>query len=181
MATSAGNARTPQSVGSKPDPSALLTPETAVSWIMNREVVSVRPDFLLTSLEGLLVSQDLSRVPVIDDSGKLLGVVSKTDLVTHHLDKGDAGQEAQARVAGRRGVRQQVPAGFHQDEESGDTVAEVMCQTVLTVTQETSIARAAELMAVHKVHGLPVVGADGKVIGWLSSLDILSWVAGINS
>ena len=49
---------------------------------------------------------------------------------------------------------------------------------VLTVTPETTIAHAAELMAVHRVHGLPVV-EKRKVIGWVSTLDILSWVAGL--
>lgn len=163
-------------VGRGPIQTEMLDPNTAVSWIMSHEVVSVRPELLLTSLEALLVSQDLSRVPVIDEEGTLMGVVSKTDLVTHHLDRGDSGSKIPARVASRHGIRQLIPPGFQVDGEHVDTVADVMCQTVLTVTEGTSIARAAEVMAVHRVHGLPVV-AHSKVIGWVSALDILAWVA----
>lgn len=157
----------------------LLDPETAVSWIMNREVVSVRPDLSLRSLESLLISQDLSRVPVIDETGMLLGVVSKTDLVAHHLDQGDSLDEPPVRRPEREGSHATNPLGHHAQVEIPDTVAEVMCQTVLTVTPETTIARAAEVMAVHRVHGLPVLGPSREVIGWISTLDILSWVSGL--
>ena len=161
-----------------PSESELLDAEMAVSWVMSREVVSVRPDLLLTSLESLLITQDLSRVPVIDDAGTLLGIVSKTDLVTLHMDQADAVDVPPARIPGRKGARQTIP-GFHTDAENGETVTDVMCQTVLTVGEQTTIARAAELMAVHRVHGLPVVAPNARVIGWISALDIVSWVAGI--
>ncbi len=161
------------------DATGLLDPETAVSWIMNREVVSVRPDLSLRSLESLLISQDLSRVPVIDETGMLLGVVSKTDLVAHHLDQGDSVDEAPVRRPERQTSQPINPPISQSQVENPDTVAEVMCQTVLTVTPETTIARAAEVMAVHRVHGLPVVGPKRAVIGWISTLDILSWVSGL--
>ena len=174
MAPSAKDVRTPPSVrGQTSAGDVPLDPGVAVSWIMNPEVVAVRPDMLLTSLESLLVSQDLSRVPVIDKAGELVGVISKTDLITHHLDQVEDAERPTMRT------RPPIPPGFHPDVETGDTVADVMCQTVLSVTPETTIARAAELMAVHQVHGLPVVGNDRKVIGWLSTLDVLSWVAGL--
>jgi len=170
--------RATKPVRSASDRSALLDPETAVSWIMNREVVSVRPDMSLRSLESLFISQDLSRVPVIDETGTLLGVVSKTDLVAHHLDQGDAIDEPPVRRPERQSPRATGPSSFHSQVELTDTVAEVMCQTVLSISPETTIARAAEVMAVHRVHGLPVVAAN-RVVGWVSSLDILSWVSGL--
>jgi CBS domain-containing protein len=155
---------------------SLLDPEIGVSWILNREVISVRPDLSLNSLESLLVGQDLSRVPVVDEDGLLVGVVSKTDLVAHHYDQGDT-EETPVPVPGRR-RDPPPPVGFHTHVEDPMTVSDLMCQTVLTVTPETTIAHAAELMAVHRVHGLPVV-EKRKVIGWVSTLDILSWVAGL--
>jgi len=179
MEATTGGERTTKPNRRAGEGSGLLDPETAVSWIMNREVVSVRPDLSLRSLESLLISQDLSRVPVIDETGMLLGVVSKTDLVAHHLDQGDSVDEPPVRRPERQSSRATNPPTFHSQVENPDTVAEVMCQTVLTVTAETTIARAAEVMAVHRVHGLPVVGSDRMVIGWVSTLDILSWVSGL--
>jgi acetoin utilization protein AcuB len=146
---------------------ALLDPEIPVSWVMNREVASVPPDLSLSSLESMLVAQDLSRVPVIDSTGVLVGIVSKTDLLTHHFDEGDTMELSPA------------PFGFHTQMEDRTSVADVMSQVVVTVSQDSTIARAAELMAVNQVHGLPVVGPDRSVIGWVSTLDILSWVAGL--
>ena len=173
-----GNVPGGKSLVLSPDRAELLDPDMPVSWAMNREVISVQPDLLLTSLENLFVSQDLSRVPVIDDAGVLLGIVSKTDLVTHHLDEGDSVDHRIAGMPDREGVRR-VGAGFHMDTENGDTVADLMCQTVVTVTEDTTIGRAAELMAVNRVHGLPVVAVGGEVIGWISALDVVSWVAGV--
>ena len=173
-----GGERMTKPIRSAADGTGLLDPETAVSWIMNREVVSVRPDISLRSLESLLISQDLSRVPVIDETGTLLGVVSKTDLVAHHLDQGDAVDEPPVRRPERQSGRATGPAPFHSQVELPDTVAEVMCQTVLTIAPDTTIGRAAEVMAVNRVHGLPVV-ATNRVVGWISTLDILSWVSGL--
>jgi CBS domain-containing protein len=173
MGTIVGDACMQKQIKTGSDGRAPLHSDTVVSWIMNREVMSVLPDLSLTSLESLFVSQDLSRVPVVDDSGLLIGVVSKTDLVAHHLDQGDARAEPRTPALDRLGSYSVV--GLHL--ESCDTVADIMSQSVLTVTQETTIARAAELMVVNRVHGLPVVVSGGKVIGWISSLDILSWVA----
>ena len=118
-------------------------------------------------------------MPVIDETGMLLGVVSKTDLVAHHLDQGDSVDEPPVRRPERQSSRATNSPTFHAQVENPDTVAEVMCQTVLTVTEETTIARAAEVMAVHRVHGLPVIGPNRTVIGWVSTLDILSWVSGL--
>ncbi len=175
-----GGERMSKPIRTAGDRSGALDPDTAVSWIMNPEVVSVRPDLSLRSLEALLILQDLSRVPVIDETGALMGVVSKTDLVAHHLDQGDAVDEPPVRRPERQSPRATGPASYHSQVELADTVAEVMCQTVLTVSPETTITRAAEMMAVHRVHGLPVVSAN-RVVGWLSSLDVLSWVAGLTS
>jgi len=35
------------------------------------------------------------------------------------------------------------------------------------------------VMAVNRVHGLPVLSPQRTVVGWVSTLDILSWVAGL--
>jgi acetoin utilization protein AcuB len=168
MQTLTSEPRTKRTGGVRADgQTSLLDPEIAVSWIMNREVASVPPDLSLNSLESMLVAQDLSRVPVIDSDGVLVGIVSKTDLLAHHFDEGDTGEISPA------------PFGFHTQLEDRTSVADVMSQVVVTVNQDSTIARAAELMAVHRVHGLPVVGPDQSVIGWVSTLDILSWVAGL--
>jgi len=157
----------------------LLDPDTAVSWIMNREVITVRPDLSLEGLEEMLIAQDLSRVPVVDKAGTLIGIVSKTDLLAFRHDEGDRLEPEPVKLSARRGVKYQPGPGFHETEEGRMFVSDIMHTEVLTVTPETPLARAAEVMAVNRVHGLPVLSPQRTVVGWVSTLDILSWVAGL--
>src|SRR5215471_5981941 len=64
--------------GSGPEKSADLTP---VSEIMAKDVVAVRPELRVEDLEELLLARGISGAPVIDDAGRPIGMVSKTDLV----------------------------------------------------------------------------------------------------
>ena len=52
-------------------------------------------------------------------------------------------------------------------------VADVMTRQVITVTQDSSLAEAVELMLQHRISGLPVIDADGRVFGMLSEGDLL--------
>jgi CBS domain-containing protein len=158
----------------------LLDPDTAVSWIMNREVITVPPDLSLEGLEEMLIAQDLSRVPVVDKAGTLIGIVSKTDLLAFRHDEGDRLEPEPVKLSARRGVKYTPGPGFHETDEGRMFVSDIMHTEVLTVTPETTLARAAELMAVNRVHGLPVLSPQRTVVGWVSTLDILSWVAGLS-
>ena len=162
-----------------PKEPGLLDPDTAVSWIMNREVITVRPDLTLESLEEMLLTQDLSRVPVVDRESKLVGIVSKTDLLAFRHDEGDRLEPEPVKLSARRGVKYTPGPGFHESDEGRMFVSDIMHTEVLTVTPETPVARAAEVMAVNRVHGLPVISPQRTVVGWVSTLDILSWVAGL--
>jgi len=157
----------------------LLDPDTAVSWIMNREVITVSPDLSLTGLEEMLIAQDLSRVPVVDKAGTLIGIVSKTDLLAFRHEEGDRLEPEPVKLSARRGVKYTPGPGFHETDEGSLFVSDIMHTEVLTVTPETPVSRAAEVMAVNRVHGLPVLSPQRTVVGWISTLDILSWVAGL--
>ncbi len=57
-------------------------------------------------------------------------------------------------------------------------VAELMTPLAFTLREDDPLSRAAAVMSVERVHHLPVVAADGRVVGILSSLDFARWVAG---
>ena len=121
----------------------------AVSEIMSREVVTVAPEMDLDSLATLLIERSLSRVPVADGFGWLVGIVSKTDLIEDR----------------QRGAR------------SG-TVADIMVDSVLSLCESATILEAAGLLASNNVHGAPVVTPSGTLVGYLSAMDVLAWLAG---
>jgi predicted transcriptional regulator len=132
--------------GSEPGKSADLTP---VSEIMAKDVVAVRPELRVEDLEELLLSRGISGAPVIDDAGKPIGMVSKTDLVRRRDAAGD----------------------------SATRVRDIMMRTAFCLSEGESIARAAGLMAFEGVHRVPVVGSRGMVTGMISPLDIMRWLA----
>jgi len=119
---------------------------TPVSRIMSLNVHCVTEDVTLAALASCLIDGGMSGVPVVDERGKPVGVVSKTDLLRH-------GVTPSARVKS------------------------IMTPLSFTVHEDQSISKAAALMAYEGIHRLPVVDERGTVVGLLSSLDILHWLA----
>jgi CBS domain-containing protein len=122
---------------------------TALSQIMTRNVACIVPDLGIGELGTLLLDRNISAAPVVDAYGRPIGVVSKTDLVRY----------------------------YHDDGGTDATVADVMMPMAFTLTEDAPIAYAAALMAVEDVHHLPIVAGDGRVVGIISALDIVRWLA----
>jgi CBS domain-containing protein len=120
-----------------------------VSEIMSRDVVVVTPDTDIDDFEDLLLKNGISGAPVVDERGRPIGIVSKTDLVHR---KGTPNFE-------------------------GLKVKNIMMRTAYCVAENEPISRAAGLMAYEAVHRLPVVGQEGTVIGVISPLDVMRWLA----
>lgn len=149
-----------------------------VTSIMTRDVLHVRPDVSLESLTELLLRTGLSRVPVVDARGKVVGMVSKTDLVERQQQRGDTGEMLAAVIPLRRGGAFEEP-GLHV-HEAGATVADVMTREVVALPETATVADAAALMSTLQLHGVPVVSPAQRLLGMVSSLDILTWVAGLD-
>jgi len=139
-----------------------------VSMLMTREVVTVRPDISVDSAVEIMLDQGLSRMPVVDEAGALLGVFSKTDVVEDSHARGDT-EEVDAREAGE---------GSHI-HTAGPFVSELMSRSPVTVNDSEPLARAAELMSVYQLHALPVLSSSLKLVGIISSMDVMTWVAGL--
>jgi acetoin utilization protein AcuB len=141
---------------------------TPVRTIMSRDVVTVRSGTSLDAVVELMLARGLSRVPVVDEEFRPLGIVSKTDVVEDVHDRGDT-----AEVPVQRAER-----GFHVQVE-GAVVDEVMTKTIVSAPEDASVQRVAELMVSRHVHGLPVVNARGELTGFVSTMDVLAWLAGL--
>jgi CBS-domain-containing membrane protein len=124
------------------------SPDDPLSRIMTRKVVCARPEMDASLLRARLLERGVSGAPVVDDWGRVLGVVSKTDLIEHE-------------VTSQRGCK---------------TVGDIMMQMVFTLPPDASIGQAAALMAYEGVHRVVVVDAKCCVVGLVSSLDIARWI-----
>lgn len=155
--------------------------QATVFEVMTREVATVFPSMTLAGAIEALVSQDIGHLPVVDEKGVLVGMLSKSDVVRElHLsgenrsvDTGNAPMKARA----KKGLAWYPGDGFHLDAEQGTTVGDVMAARVLSIRDDLAIAEACRMMVGNRIHGLPVTDAKGKLVGFISTLDICAWVA----
>ena len=54
---------------------------TAIEQVMTKKVFTVKEDAAISDVAKLMISKTINRVPVVDDAGKLLGIISRADLV----------------------------------------------------------------------------------------------------
>lgn len=152
----------------RPEPPQLVAADrTAITDVMTVDVVTVRADLSIERLAELFLDQGLSRVAVVDELGRPIGVVSKTDLVIDAHTRGDT-------EVSQRGVRER---GQHVHEVSA-LVRDIMTPVAFTLPASASLGDAARRLLADNVHAAPVVAPDGHVIGHLSATDIMAWVAG---
>ncbi|HVC20196.1 MAG TPA: DUF190 domain-containing protein [Vicinamibacterales bacterium] len=147
-------------------------PHIAVSEVMRRDVVTVRPDSLVRELVALLIDKDYTAVPVVDEARRIVGMISDSDLLT----RGGTGVAL--------GLQRATDPAFVRDLHAalqGATrrVDELMTREVVTVTPETSLGAAAKLMVDHHVKRLPVVDRDRRLVGILGRLDVLNTLVAV--
>jgi CBS domain-containing protein len=111
----------------------------------------------------------------LEASGTLVGFVSLTDLARRRYEQGDTAEIDTTRA--RRPGDEALRAGFHPEPLAEATVQDIMMPIVITLEESAPIALAAALMAAEGVHRVPIVGTGGTVVGIVSALDVLRWLA----
>lgn len=135
--------------------------------VMTSPVVTVSPETPVTDVARLLLERHISAAPVVDESGKLLGIVSEGDL----MRRPEAGTE-------RRPSWWLTLISDAQDEareylkSHGLTARDVMTTHVLAVDEETALGEIATLLEKHRIKRVPVV-RDGRVVGIVSRANLL--------
>jgi CBS domain-containing protein len=133
--------------------------------IMTTPVVTVRPETPLKEVARLLVEHRISGVPVVDDEGRVVGVVSEADFLAR-----EAGEAKPARHSLWWFVH---PSGSRRSTRLQATVAgEAMTTPAVTIGPDRPLAEAAALMIHRNVNRLPVV-KGGRLIGILTRADIV--------
>jgi CBS domain-containing protein len=145
---------------------------TPVSQIMTETPLCVRPDLTLDRLLPLLVDENIGGVPVVDSHGRPLGMVSKTDLLAEEADRADAES-----VEREFPPVAQVPLRLTEELLARRTAGELMSTPLLSLRDSDSILRAAQLMTTRAVHRLGVVDDEGRLVGVVSTTDVVRWLA----
>jgi CBS domain-containing protein len=148
-------------------------PDVKVSEVMRREVATVRPDSPITQVIELLLDKDFTAVPVTDSQGKVVGMVSDSDLLT----RGGMG----VALSLKRATDPEFVRELHESLENPNRkVSEVMTREVVTIGPDVSLGQAAKRMVERHLKRLPVVDREGKLVGILGRLDVLNTIAAVH-
>lgn len=148
-------------------------PDMKVSEVMCREVATVRPESPITQVIEILLERDFTALPVVDGAGKVVGMVSDSDLLTR------GGMNVT--ISLKRATDPEFVRQLHDSLENPDRrVSEVMTREVVTVPPDMILGRAAKLMVEKQLKRLPVVDAEGKLVGILGRLDVLNTIAAVH-
>jgi CBS domain-containing protein len=139
-----------------------------VSELMNPDVVTLRPDHSLVEAQQILSSKSVSGAPVVDASGRVLGVISQNDLVRKAAHPDTVAQAGQFFSS----VEDYADLGTTPVAPSSQHVSDVLTPRVYSVNRDTGVAVAANIMR-ERAH--PPVARDrkGVLVGIISSLDLL--------
>jgi CBS domain-containing protein len=140
--------------------------ELTVKDVMTTCVVSVKRDGSFRAMAAALREYRVSAFPVLDDDGKVIGVVSEADMLAKEaLDSEPQGMPGMiAGLLRRKG----------HEKARGTTAGDLMTSPPVTVTPDDTIERAARLMYTRKVKRLPVVDENGHLVGIVGRSDLLA-------
>jgi CBS-domain-containing membrane protein len=138
--------------------------------IMSHEVCSVTEETELKELAALFVTHNYKTLPVVDAGGRLVGVVSQTELVEQdkplHIPTVISLFDWVLYLESPKVFRDEVR------KVSARKVGEICTRDVVTCTPDTPVDEVASLMVEHKVHLLPVLDGE-RLVGVVSRLDII--------
>lgn len=124
--------------------------------LMTREPAVVDPRATVHEAAELLQALAVRHLPVVDEDGALVGMLSDRDL------------------------RALIVPSYEGDEFVGDVqtkrdaaVSTLMSGSVLSIDDEANASEAVEIMLEHKVGAVPVIDADGTLVGIISYIDVL--------
>ncbi|THD71869.1 MAG: CBS domain-containing protein [Bradyrhizobium sp.] len=139
--------------------------------IMTRKVISVKPDTSIADAANTMLQQHISGLPVVDDAGKLVGIISEGDFI----------RRAEIATGRKRGRWLKILVGPGRAatdfvHEQGRKVSEIMSPEPLTVTEDVTLEEIVKAMEKNHVKRLPVLRGD-RLVGIVTRANLLQAVA----
>jgi CBS domain-containing protein len=114
--------------------------------IMTTEVFTIEASATIETAASAFMSQFISGAPVVDDAGKPIGIVSESDILRHV---------------------------FADHQESRKPVSSAMTPVIWTLGPDEPALRAVQWMLERRIHRVVVVEAPDKIVGIVSTMDVL--------
>ena len=142
--------------------------------IMTSEVITVKENATVRELAALLLTNNISGAPVVDDAGKVIGVVTESDLIFQnkkvHLPTAFAILDAFVFLERPEKMQMELK------KIAGSKVGDICSRKLISVGPETELEELATLMAEKKIHTLPVM-SEGRLVGVIGKSDIIRTIA----
>lgn len=148
--------------------------------IMKSPVVTLDDDVELREAARLLSDEHIGGAPVVDHAGRALGVVSLFDIVSSlaGVERGEGEPGGFYRQGKLNFVDMEEVEVGESPEPAGTTVAEIMAPGLIAVSSEATLGEAARLLWEKQIHRVFVRDAKGRLVGVISTMDILRTLAG---
>lgn len=125
-----------------------------VAQLMTTDLETVSPDTLVEDAADRMLKEDIGSLIVVDDDGRLAGILTTTDFVS---------------------------IVSHQQPKDQTPVSEYMTTEVVTADGGESIRDAADRMITYGIHHLPVVDEDESVIGIVTTTDLAAYLSHVQT
>jgi CBS-domain-containing membrane protein len=133
-----------------PPARSTIAADVPIAAIMAIQVVCARPELRANAIARLLVDHHIGCVPVVDDNGRPIGIVTKSDLVE--------------RLDGRAAI------------DSAQTAVDIMMPLAITLDERATVADATAMFVSEDFHHVMIVSATGILIGVVSTKDVVRWL-----
>ena len=154
---------------------SLVKSELKVKDVMSADPLCVAPSTTIRELARLFEENEISGAPVVDQEGRVVGIVSKTDLI-RRCSEGTADMPPAYLF--------EILSEQGQEEESSEVIPEplvcvedFMTADPLMVTPERSATATARLMVDKRIHRVVVADDEGFPVGIVTSMDLLGALA----
>jgi CBS domain-containing protein len=141
--------------------------------LMTRDVAVVHPETSLLEAVKLLAQRRISGMPVVNDAGAILGMLSEGDLVRWHEGYTERQTHWLEMLADGFDLAPDFLKGIHDQHRK---VSSVMAEGAITVTEDIPAREVAHLMYTKNIKRVPVV-RNGKLVGIVARSDLVRALA----
>jgi CBS domain-containing protein len=149
--------------------------ETKAKDIMSRNVITVHGELKVNDLIDVFIENGISSAPVVDNKDKLIGIVTKTDIIGHFMD-------LDLDLTVKMGLKDLMDSSPDLEKisiasETQLDVASIMSPNPISARESWTAVKLAETMLDNRVHRL-VITKGKKLTGIVSTIDLISHIAG---
>jgi CBS domain-containing protein len=138
--------------------------------IMTKDVIAVTAETTIRELAEIMTRHRIGSVPVVDDKGALIGIVTESDLIEQdknfHIPTVISLFDWVIYLESEKKFEKELK------RMTGQTVGDIYTKEAMTVEPQTTISEIADIMCDKRIHSLPVVDA-GKLVGIVSRIDLI--------